>query len=128
MPRRHPNPALVPLLVTVLGAAPLLGSTLASAAQTPPAGASSSAPAPERRAPLDPAPVDTAPVNSVPRADVNAPAAPMPLNLPDRATNEEVQGEYGIGIATLVVGALLLAALVVGIFYLIARRSWSASH
>lgn len=47
--------------------------------------------------------------------------------LPDAARPEEIQGQYGFGIATLVVGALAAIAIVVGFILFVTRRSWSAS-
>jgi hypothetical protein len=65
---------------------------------------------------------------AVPNVDSAAPTTPVPMNLPDDATANEVQGQYAIGIVSLVIGALVLAALVVGGLYILARRSWTTSH
>ncbi len=66
--------------------------------------------------------------NTAPHVSSSAPATPMPMNLPDEAKASEVKGEYGIGVAGLVLGTLLVAALVAAGFYFMTRRSWSASH
>lgn len=109
-------------LATLLSSAPLATSI----ALAEPAGAAQSA----GTAPAEnPSRVANEPaVTAAPRGEANAPTTPMPMNLPDQATQEEVQGTYGIGIATLVLGAVLVAAVIYGAFYLITRRSWSASH
>lgn len=109
-------------LVTLLSSAPLATSI----ALADPAGAAQ----PVGTAPTDnPSRVASDPaVSAAPHVEGSAPTTPMPLNLPDQATREEVQGTYGLGIATLVLGALLVAAVVYGAFYLITRRSWSTSH
>jgi len=65
---------------------------------------------------------------TAPIAESAAPTTPMPMNLPDEATTEEVQSQYAIGIATLVMGTLVLAAIVIGALYVVARRSWSVTH
>jgi hypothetical protein len=56
------------------------------------------------------------------------PVTPMPMNLPDEATTSEVKNEYAIGVAGLIIGGVLLAALVVGVLFIISRRSWSTTH
>lgn len=66
--------------------------------------------------------------SAAPGVDLSAPATPIPMNLPDDATADEVSGQYGIGIAGLIMGTLLVAAIVVGGFYVVSRQSWSASH
>lgn len=105
--------------ITLLGTSPLLCAALSSAAPEAPAAVSSSPArldqAAQRRSPLDP----------LRRAEPNAPATPMPMNLPDNATAEEIQGEYAIGIASLIVGTLFVAALMLGAFYVVERQSWS---
>lgn len=48
--------------------------------------------------------------------------------LPDQVRAEEVnQGEHAFGVATLIIGALLAVAIVVGLIVLLTRRTWSAS-
>jgi hypothetical protein len=112
---------------TILASAPLVGSSVAGAAE----------PATTRDRATPTAPGDSMHVNRtnegsaaprVPNADSNAPATPIPMNLPDDANASEVKGEYGIGIAGLILGTVLVAAIVVGALYVISRRSWSASH
>ena len=110
-------------LITLIGTSPLLCAALASAAPEAPEAAASSAPArmdqaAQRRSPLD----------TLRRAEPDAPTTPMPMNLPDNATTEEVQGEYAVGIASLILGTLLVAALMLGAFYIVARQTWSAQH
>ena len=61
-------------------------------------------------------------------AESAAPTTPMPLNLPDDATAEEVQSQYALGIATLVMATLVLAAIVIGALYVVARRTWVHPH
>jgi hypothetical protein len=77
--------------------------------------------------------LNLAPSNGSPNAptvtverDLAVPATPMPMNLPDEAKQNEV--EVGFGTATLVIGALLTAAIVIGALFLISRRNWSAQH
>jgi hypothetical protein len=108
-------------LITLLGTSPLLCSALASALPGAPAAASS---APTT---LDQA-AQRSPFDTLRRAEPNAPATPMPMNLPDDATAEEIQGEYAIGIASLILGTLFVAALMLGTFYIVERQSWSAQH
>ena len=111
-------------LVTVLGISPLLCSALASAApEPPPATAVSSAPAPS-----DPATQRSSLLDPLRRVESHAPATPMPMNLPDNATAEEIQGEYALGIARLILGTLFVAALMLGAFYIVARQTWSTQH
>jgi hypothetical protein len=57
---------------------------------------------------------------------IGAGKAPIQQNLPDTASTEEVQGEYGWGLATLILGGALMVALVVGLFVSFSRKSWSA--
>jgi len=58
----------------------------------------------------------------------NSPHTPMPMNLPDEAKASEVKGQYAMGIASLVIAGVFLAALVVGVLFIIGRRSWSTTH
>jgi hypothetical protein len=52
----------------------------------------------------------------------------MPMNLPDEAKTSEVKSEYAIGIAGLVLGGVFLAAIIVGVLFIVSRRSWSTTH
>jgi tetrahydromethanopterin S-methyltransferase subunit B len=61
-------------------------------------------------------------------AQSSAPTTPTPLSLPDDANASEVQGQYGIGVAGLILGTVFIAALVVGVLYVVSRRSWSTSQ
>ena len=117
-------------LITLLSSAPLVTAVAAAAqSQTSPSTAT------DRAAPT--APMDTMrtqrtgadpAASTSPQTDLAAPATPVPMNLPDEATSSEVKNQYGIGVAGLVIGTLLLAAIVVGGLYLVARGSWSHSH
>ena len=110
-------------LLTVLVSSPVLGSNLSRAASEPPATTVSSAPT---------RPDHTAPNGFVrgasPRMESQAPRTPIPMNLPDNATAEEIKGEYAFGIASLTMGTLLVAALMLGAFYIVARQTWSTQH
>lgn len=110
-------------LITVLATCPLLCSALASAAPQAPAAAAADAPTR-----LDNMAQRSSPLDTLRRAAPNAPTTPMPMNLPDNATAEEIQGEYAVGIASLILGTLLIAALMLGAFYIIERQTWSAQH
>jgi hypothetical protein len=57
---------------------------------------------------------------------VGAGKTPIQQNLPDTASTQEVQGEYGWGLATLILAGALAVALVVGLFVTFSRKSWSA--
>lgn len=121
MARTRPTLALCMLL----SGAPLLavGSAVAEPAGTPePAAAAPAVPADMGRT--------GSPSNSnlgVQR-DMAVPATPMPMNLPDDAKQSEVRGETGIGVAGLVLGALVVVAIVVGGLFLVSRRNWSTQH
>jgi hypothetical protein len=39
-----------------------------------------------------------------------------------------VKNEYAIGVAGLIIGAVLLAAVAVGLLFIVSRRSWSTTH
>lgn len=111
-------------LVTLLSSAPLL----AGVAAAEPAGTADRAPTTVQSEPLRMNRAGETPASAVPNVDLSAPATPVPMNLPDEAKATEVKGEYGIGIASLILGTLFVAAIVVAGFYFLTRRSWSASH
>ena len=116
MLRLHPTIALV----TVLGSTPLLCSAFARAAPAPSvvapaAGGEQTAPSAAWR-------------GTSPRLEPSAPRTPIPMNLPDDVTADEIRGEYAIGIASLIVATLFAAALVVGALYIVARQTWSSQH
>ena len=67
-------------------------------------------------------------VPAVPNVDLNVPATPMPMDLPDRVRAGELENEYAIGVAGLIIGAVFIAAIVIGALYFVSRRSWSAQH
>jgi hypothetical protein len=118
-------------LVTLLAGAPLsAGLALAEPAGT--SDRASAEPAPPTRSPTDNGNVTTTVHRTAPLPvrDVESvtPATPMPMNLPDEATATEVKNDYGIGMAGLILGTLLVAAIVVGVLFIISRRNWSASH
>ena len=118
MPGRH----VMLALVLLLGSAALPSSALASAAAERPAlgwlaQATRLAHTSSSWAPVIPD-----------RAMPPAPKTPIPMNLPDDATEEEVAGGYAIGVAGLIIGAVLLIGLTLGAFYIVSRRSWSATH
>lgn len=71
---------------------------------------------------------EAAPVQPFQRVEPNVPPTPMPLSLPDPARAAEVRNEYGFGLATLIAGAVLVAAVIYGLVYFAVRRSWSATH
>jgi hypothetical protein len=80
---------------------------------------SGSAPAGDQPAPA----TQLAPERAEP---VGAGKTPIQQNLPDTASAEEVQGEYGWGLATLILGGVLVVALVVGLLISFNRKSSSA--
>src|SRR5262245_5593611 len=110
-------------LISVLGSSPLLCSALASAVSEAPRVAVPSAPAPR-----DTPPPASSGLELGPRAEPSTPITPIPMNLPDDVTAEEIEGEYAIGIAGLVLGTLFVAALMLGALYVVARQTWSAQH
>jgi hypothetical protein len=63
-----------------------------------------------------------------PRPTQHVPTTPIPMNLPDDATEAEVREGYAVGVAGLVVGAVLLIATMLGGFYVVSRHSWSTTH
>jgi hypothetical protein len=116
-------------LCTLLSSAPLVipGLALAEPAGTPDRSAQA---APPSRSPTDTGNATTTVHRNLPVRDVEsvAPATPMPMNLPDEAKASEVKNQYAIGMAGLVIAGVLLTALVVGLLYIISRRSWSTTH
>ena len=105
-------------LCYLLAGAPLLAASAAADEPGPAVSAEN-----QRLAPANGNP--SAPSVAVER-DLAVPATPMPMNLPDEAKQNEV--EVGVGVASLVIGAVLVVALVVGALFLISRRNWSAQH
>jgi hypothetical protein len=67
-------------------------------------------------------------VPAVPNVDPSVPTTPMPMSLPDRVGANEIENEYGVGVAGLIIGAVFIAAIVIGALFLISRRSWSTQH
>jgi hypothetical protein len=118
-------------LCTLLSSAPLITPRLALAE---PAGSPdrSAQAAPASRSPTDSGNTMTTVHRDLPMParDVGSitPATPMPMNLPDEAKTSEVKNEYAIGMAGLIIGGVFLAALVVGLLFIISRRSWSATN
>jgi hypothetical protein len=118
-------------LCTLLSSAPLAIPSLALAepAGTPDRSAQA---APPSRSPTDTGNTTTTVHRDLPMPvrDVEsiAPATPMPMNLPDEAKASEVKNEYAIGMAGMVIAGVFVTALVVGLLFIISRRSWSATH
>jgi len=50
------------------------------------------------------------------------------IQVPDPASNQEVRAQYGAGLVVLVLGAALTMALLVGLFMVLARRTWDSTH
>jgi hypothetical protein len=121
MARRHITLAFA----TLLASYPLVGAAAAAAESTGPPDRATTVPAESTKLSGSD---QGSKVARVPNVESSAPTTPMPMNLPDNANANEVKGQYGIGIAGLIVGAVLIVALVVGGLYFISRRSWSASH
>jgi len=48
--------------------------------------------------------------------------------VPDAASNREVRGQYGVGLVLLTLGVVITAALVVGLFMVVVRRTWDSRH
>jgi hypothetical protein len=111
-------------LATLLSSAPLF----AGVAAAQPAAAPDRAATTVTSEPLRMNRAGDTPASAVPNVDLSAPTTPVPMNLPDEAKASEVKSEYGIGVAGLVLGTLLVAAIVIAGFYFMSRRSWSASH
>jgi hypothetical protein len=125
-------------LCLLLSGTPVLGASVAAAQAAGTPERPSSAAAPAGSQPLNRTGTDTSAASNVTgnvtgnvspvRPDMPAPATPMPLNLPDDAKQSEVKGEYAFGVASLIFGTLLVAAIVVGGLYVLSRRSWSTQH
>lgn len=125
-----PRTRLTLALISVLSTAPLAGVALADTGVAPER-AGSELPAPARAPGDDGNVAATAQRTAPPPArgvESTTPSTPVPMNLPDEASAEEVKGDYGIGVAGLVIATVLIVALVVGMFLFISRRSWSTSH
>ena len=116
---RHPATLV---LISLLGSAPLLSTSLAVAA---PEARSLTTPSEATR--VDRALGSASTLSASPRGDLT-PITPIPMNLPDDATADEIEGQYGFGIASLALGAALCIALMLGSMYFVACRSWSTSH
>jgi hypothetical protein len=130
MPRIHFTLALVTLLSSASLTAGLASAEPPLTPERP--DRSGAEPAPPSRSPTDTGNTGSSvprhlplPVRSV---DSITPATPMPMNLPDEAKASEVKNEYAIGMAGLIIGGAVIAALVVGVLFIITRRSWSTSH
>jgi hypothetical protein len=122
MARRHITLAFA----TLMASSPLVGAAAAAAeSMAPPDRAATTVRAESTKLSGND---EGSKVARVPNVESSAPATPMPMSLPDNANANEVKGQYGIGIAGLIIGAVLIVALVVGGLYFISRRSWSASH
>jgi len=50
------------------------------------------------------------------------------VQVPDAASNREVRGQYGVGLVLLTLGVVITAALVVGLFMVVVRRTWDSRH
>lgn len=103
-------------LCSVLLAAP-------AAAQDQP----TSATAPSATDPAVPAQGLPAPV---PQAEETARAdrGGLRQTLPDSASAEEVRGQYGWGLITMIVGGVIVTTAFVSLFIFFMRRSWSTSR
>ena len=126
-----PRLSITLALCTLLSSAPLLTPSLALAepAGTPDRPAQA---APASRSPTDTGDTTTTVHRNLPMptrsVESLTPVTPMPMNLPDEAKASEVKNEYAIGMAGLVIGGVFLVALVVGLLFIISRRSWSTTH
>lgn len=50
------------------------------------------------------------------------------IQIPDPATDQEVSGQYALGVFLLVLGGLISAAFVVALFRIVMRHSWDSNH
>lgn len=126
-----PRTPITIALCALLSSAPLVTPRLALAE---PAGTTDR---PAQAAPSSPSPTDTGNTTTTVHRDLPmpvrgvesiTPATPMPMNLPDEAKASEVKGEYAIGMAGLIIGGVFFTALVVGLLFILSRRSWSTTH
>jgi hypothetical protein len=126
-----PRLSITLALCTLLSSAPVLtpGLALAEPTGTPDRPAQA---APASRSPTDTGDTTTTVHRTLPvptgGVESSSPTTPMPMNLPDDATASEVKNQYAIGMAGLVIGGLFFVALVVGLLFIISRRSWSTTH
>lgn len=117
---RHTSTARTSLRAAALlaGAVCLGGvSPVLAAPQAEPAAASPSSPEPSRTpgfVPLD--------RSTQPQAGETA------VQVPDPASDREVEGQYGLGVFLLVLGGLVTAAFVVALFRIVMRRTWDSNH
>jgi predicted PP-loop superfamily ATPase len=109
-------------LCMLLSGAPLLAASAAADERA------AVAPANGPQSNLAPGGSNTSAPAVVVERDLAVPATPVPMNLPDEAKQSEVKKEMGFGVSTLIVGAVLTAAIVIGALFLISRRNWSAQH
>jgi len=49
------------------------------------------------------------------------------VQIPDPASNQEVAGEYGVGLVLLIVAGLLTTAVLIGVFMIVMRQTWDAT-
>ena len=127
--KNMPRMPITLALCTLLSSAPLVtsGVALAEPATTP---ESSAQAAPPSRSPTDTGSSTTTIHRDLPARGVESitPPTPMPMNLPDEAKTSEVKNEYAIGIAGLVLGGIVLAAIAVAVLFIVSRRSWSTTQ
>jgi hypothetical protein len=129
--KNMPRMPITLALCTLLSSAPLVAPrpALAEPAGTPDRAAQA---APPSRSPTDTGNTTTTIHRDLPMpargVESITPTTPMPMNLPDEAKASEVKNQYAIGIAGLVIGGVFLTALVVGLVFIISRRSWSTTH
>lgn len=50
------------------------------------------------------------------------------VQVPDPASDREVQGQYGLGVFLLVLGGLVSVAFMVALFRIVMRRTWDSNH
>lgn len=68
-----------------------------------------------------------APVPRVPET-ARADRGGLPQTLPDPASGEELRGQYGWGLMSMIVGGVIVTMALVSLFIFFMRRSWSASR
>lgn len=92
-------------------------------AQDPPTNeVTTSATDPAEPSPGSPAPLARAPETA--RADRGG----LPQTLPDPASSEELRGQYGWGLISMIVGGVIVTIAFVSLFIFFMRRSWSTSR